>query len=62
MKKEYKAPVLGIVKVETETLMVNASQQQDNEWANGKKNGQGFADDEADIAPAAPKKFWDDED
>ena len=58
MKKEYKAPVLGIVKVETETLMVNA---QSYEWADGNKNCQGFADDEADTAPAAPQKLWDDE-
>ena len=61
MKKEYKAPVLHIVEVKVESLMaVPISQQQDNPWANGKKSGRTFEDDE-DIAPTAPKKFWDDE-
>lgn len=62
MKKEYKAPLMSIVNVEFESLMVvPASQQQDNDWGQSKKNGRGFVDDEEE-APAAPKKFWDDED
>ena len=61
MKKEYKAPMLSIGNVMVEGLMqIPASQQQDNEWANSKKNGRGFEDDE-EAAPAAPKNFWDDE-
>ena len=61
MKKEYKAPLLSIVNVEFESLMVvPGSQQIDDEWANSKKGGH-FVDDEEE-APAAPKKFWDDED
>jgi hypothetical protein len=61
MKKEYKAPQLSIVNVMVEGLMqVPASQQQDNDWIQSKKNGRGFVDDEEE-APAAPKKFWDDE-
>ena len=61
MKKEYKAPVLHIVEVKVESLMaVPISQQQDNPWANGKKSGRIYEDEEA--APAAtPKGFWDDE-
>ena len=57
MKKEYKAPMINFVKAEVESPMMSHS----NFAADSKKNGQGFADDEADIAPAAPKKFWDDE-
>ena len=61
MKKEYKAPQLSIVNVMVEGLMqIPASQQQDNEWANSNKGGH-FVDDDEE-APAAPKKFWDDED
>ena len=61
MKKEYMAPSLSIVNVMVEGLMqIPASQQQDNEWANSKKGGR-FVDDEEET-PAAPKKFWDDED
>ena len=60
MKKEYKTPVLSIINVDVECLMqVPTSQQTEDEWANSKKGGR-FVDDE-DIAPAAPKKFWDDE-
>ena len=57
MKKDYKAPVLSKVSMEVEGPMLKGSQEQ---WANGKKSGRTFEDDE-DIAPAAPKKFWDDE-
>ena len=60
MKKEYKAPILSVINVQIESLMqIPQSQQQDNEWANGKVSGRTFDDEEA--APAAPKKFWDDE-
>ena len=60
MKKEYKAPVLNIVKMETESPMMEGSKN-DNDWGQSKKNGRGFVDDEEET-PAAPKKFWDDED
>ena len=57
MKKEYKAPVLSVINVEVESLMQTESKQ--GEWAEGKKSGRTFEDDEA--MPATPKKFWDDE-
>ncbi|MBR5350813.1 MAG: hypothetical protein IK124_06235 [Prevotella sp.] len=57
MKKEYKAPVLSIVNVEIERPMMSESQ---GEWVESKKNSHGFVDDEEET-PAAPKKFWDDE-
>ena len=57
MKKEYKAPVLSKVIMEVEYPMMNESQSNE---ADSKKTGRTFEDDE-DIAPAAPKKFWDDE-
>ncbi len=59
MKKEYKAPVLSIVNAEVESPMMGASQQ--GEWAEGKKNGRTFVDDEEEAPAAEPKKFWDDE-
>lgn len=59
MKKEYKAPVLNMISAKAENQILAGSQ--DYEWADGKKSGRTFEDDE-DIAPAAPKKFWDDED
>ena len=59
MKKEYKAPELRILSVEVEGLMQSLSGEQPD-IAEGKKSGRTFEDDE-DIAPAAPKKFWDDE-
>ena len=58
MKKEYKAPMLSMINASSECQLLAGSQ--DNEWANGKKSGRTFEDDE-EIAPAAPKKFWDDE-
>ena len=57
MKKEYKAPMLSKVIMEVESPMMNESQSNE---ADSKKTGRTFEDDE-DIAPAAPKKFWDDE-
>ena len=57
MKKEYKAPMLSKVIMEVESPMMNESQSNE---ADSKKSGRIFEDDE-DIAPAAPKKFWDDE-
>ena len=58
MKKEYKTPAVCLINVNTEGLMQTDSKQ--GIWAEGKKSGRTFEDDE-DIAPAAPKKFWDDE-
>ena len=58
MKKEYKAPVLRIINANSESQILAGSQL--NDYAQGKKSGRTFEDDE-DIAPAAPKKFWDDE-
>ena len=60
MKKEYKAPILSMINVEVESLMQTDSKTHDEQWANSKKSGRTFEDDE-NIAPAAPKKFWDDE-
>ncbi|MBO5603689.1 MAG: hypothetical protein ILA07_10585 [Prevotella sp.] len=57
MKKEYKAPMLSKIIMEVEYPMMNESQSNE---ADSKKSGRIFEDDE-DIAPAAPKKFWDDE-
>ena len=57
MKKEYKAPMLSKIIMEVEYPMMNESQSNE---ADSKKSGRTFEDDE-DIAPAAPKKFWDDE-
>ena len=54
MKKEYKAPILSKVNIEVDSLMVSQSYN----YADTKKSGRTFEDDE-DIAPAAPKKFWD---
>ena len=58
MKKEYKAPMLNMINAKAEDQILAGSQGY--EWADGKKNGRVYEDDE-DIAPAAPKKFWDDE-
>ncbi len=57
MKKEYKAPMLSKVIMEVEYPMMNESQSNE---ADSKKTGRIFEDD-VDVAPAAPKKFWDDE-
>ena len=58
MKKEYKAPVLTLINIKIEGLMQTISKQ--GEWAEGKKSGRIYEDEEA--APAAtPKGFWDDE-
>ena len=59
MKKEYKAPLLNVVKAEVESPIMNNSKNE-NDWGQSKKSGRTFEDDE-DITPAAPKKFWDDE-
>lgn len=56
MKKEYKAPMLDKVIMEIESPMMNESQPND---ADAKKSGRIY--DDEDAAPAAPKKFWDDE-
>ncbi len=58
MKKEYKTPMLSKVIMEIESLMMSDSEQ--GNMPNSKKSGRTFEDEE-DIAPAAPKKFWDDE-
>ncbi len=58
MKKEYKTPLLSIVNTEVESPLL-ADSKNEYEWAEGKKNGRGFEDEEA--APATPKNFWDDE-
>ena len=60
MKKEYKAPVLNVINVQVESLMINDSQTHSWDSGDAKKNGQGFVDDDADVTPAAPQKFWDD--
>ena len=59
MKKEYKTPMLSVVNVNTENLMLNASEYHDYDSADGKKSGRIY--DDEDAAPAAPKKSWDDE-
>ena len=59
MKKEYKAPLLSVVKAEVESPILNNSKNE-NDWGQSKKSGRTFEDDE-NVAPAAPKKFWDDE-
>ena len=59
MKKEYKAPLLNVVKAEVESPIMNNSKNE-NDWGQSKKSGRTFEDDE-NVAPAAPKKFWDDE-
>ena len=58
MKKEYKAPILNVINADIESAMMSDSKP--DVWVQGKKSGRTFEDDE-DIAPAAPKKFWDDE-
>ena len=57
MKKEYKAPMLNMINAKAEDQILAGSQEY--EWADGKKNGRVY--DDEDAAPAAPKKFWDDE-
>ncbi len=56
MKKEYKAPVLSKVIMEVESHVMVGSKN-DNDWGQSKQNGRVYEDEE----PAAPKKFWDDE-
>ena len=58
MKKEYKAPLLNVVKAEVESPILNDSKNI-NDWGQSKKSGRTFEDDEAPAA--TPKKFWDDE-
>jgi len=55
MKKEYKAPVLKTVGYKIENALLSHSY----DYVESKKSGRTFEDEEA--APAAPKKFWDDE-
>lgn len=57
MKKEYKAPVLNIINLDNEMPVICHS----NDWADSKKNGRTFVDDEEEVPAAEPKKFWDDE-
>ncbi len=57
MKKEYKVPALSIIAAKAENQILAGSQ---GNWVESKKSGRTFEDDE-DITPAAPKKFWDDE-
>ena len=59
MKKEYKAPVLSTIRLETENLLATLSKKQGDNYTDAKKTGRTFEDD--DAMPAAPKKFWDDE-
>ncbi|MBQ3826766.1 MAG: hypothetical protein II812_01250 [Prevotella sp.] len=56
MKKEYKAPVMSKVIMEVESHVMVGSKN-DNDWGQSKENGRVYEDEE----PAAPKKFWDDE-
>ena len=58
MKKEYKTPMLRMINANSESQILAGSQEYD--WGQSKKSGRTFEDDE-DVAPAAPKKFWDDE-
>ena len=57
MKKEYKTPIICVANMEIESLMLGASDQ--GNIMNSKQTGRIYEDEEA--APAAPKKFWDDE-
>ena len=56
MKKEYKVPALSIIAAKAENQILAGSQ---GEWVESKKSGRIYEDEE--TAPAAPKKFWDDE-
>ena len=58
MKKEYKAPRLSLVNVEVESAFLEGSKNT-YDWGQSKKSGRIY--DDEDAAPAAPKKFWDDE-
>ena len=58
MKKEYKTPMRRMINANFESQILAGSQAFDA--GDAKKSGRTFEDDE-DIAPAAPKKFWDDE-
>ena len=60
MKKEYKVPQLSIVNVQVESHLMEGSKNE-FDWGQSKKNNGKFVDDEEGVAPAAPKKFWDDE-
>ena len=57
MKKEYKKPMLSIVCAKAENQILAGSQ--DYTHIDAKKSGRIYEDE--DAAPAAPKKFWDDE-
>ena len=56
MKKEYKTPMLSKVIMEVESHVMVVSKNGDD-WGQSKQNGRVYEDEE----PAAPKKFWDDE-
>ena len=57
MKKEYKAPIVNMIGVKFEKDMMAGSN--DHQYIDAKKSGRIY--DDEDAAPAAPKKFWDDE-
>ena len=60
MKKEYEAPMLSVFDVKEESpMLLPASQQQDNDWANSKE-GSDFLDDEEASTPVL-KDLWEDE-
>ena len=59
MKKEYKTPEIDILNADVEWPMMIGSTDQDYDHIDSKKSGRIYEDEE--IAPAAPKKFWDDE-
>ncbi len=56
MKKEYKTPMLSIAKVESESPMMTASDN-NNDWGQSKK---GFFDDD-DMDEIKSNNLWDDE-
>ena len=56
MKKKYQRPLVSKVDLDVESAFMDQSYN----YADTKKSGRTFEDDE-DITPAAPKKFWDDE-
>ena len=56
MKKEYKTPMLSKVIMEVESHVMVVSKNGDD-WGQSKQTGRVYDDE----APAAPKKFWDDE-
>ena len=60
MKKEYKTPLVNIVNVDVEIpILSKSTEPEQGNIVESKRSGRTFEDDEA--MPAAPKKFWDDE-